>query len=72
VDQLTTAVAIVVAGALVLPAGLVLSVWTSQRRRESQEVSALRMDPGLLIAFLGAVVLICGLGDLVFLLLTLG
>ena len=70
--MLTTVVATVVTGAVAV-AGLVLSVWSSQRRRAvRQEATALRMDPGLVIAFIGAVALIYGLGDLVFLLLTLG
>jgi membrane-anchored protein YejM (alkaline phosphatase superfamily) len=70
---LTTAVATVVTGAAVMLAGLVLSVWSSQRRRAvRQEATSLRMDPGLVVAFIGAVALIYGLGDVVFLLLTLG
>jgi hypothetical protein len=70
VPSLIAAVAIAVVGAVVMLGGLVLSVWSSQRRRDLPEVSALRMDPGLVVAFVGAVGLIFGLGDLVFLLLT--
>ena len=72
-SALLTAGAIVVTGAAAAAAGVVLSVWASQRRAPvEQETAAIRMDPGLVVAFTGAVGLICGLGDVAFLLLAAG
>jgi hypothetical protein len=69
---LSAAVAGAVAGAVVMVSGLVLSVRSSQRRRDLPDLPALRRDPGLVVAFIGAVGLIWGLDALVFLLLAPG
>lgn len=66
------AVAISVVGAAMMLGGLVVSVRSSQHRRALPDVCALRMDVGLVAAIVGAVGLICGLGDIAFLLLTSG
>lgn len=70
--SLALAILVVVAGTVVAVAGLCLSVWSSHRRRPSQQETGLRTDPGLVVAFIGAVALIFGSGTVVFLLLAPG
>ena len=69
---LTLVTAIAVAGAVVLLSGLTLSVRRSLHRRAPSGIAALRTDPGLVAAFVGALALIFGLGAVVFVLLTQG